>query len=222
MEYNDNYRVRRFQFLPPVIKNLLIINLLFFIADMTLKLYGIDLVRYLGLHYVTAEDFHWGQYVSYMFLHGDFSHLFFNMFALWMFGYALENLWGSKRFLLYYMVTGIGAGLVQTLVLRWTMPALPPFAMAQYVNSIVTVGASGAVFGLLLAFGMSFPNMPIYLYFLIPIRAKWFVIFYGVVELLAGIGGTADGVAHFAHLGGMIFGIGLILYWKKHGSRLRD
>lgn len=224
--YSENYRVRGFQFLPPVIKNLLIINVLFYMADLTCGLYGIDLSRYLGLHYVSATDFHWWQYITYMFMHGNFSHLFFNMFALWMFGYALENLWGGRRFLLYYMVTGIGAGLMQTLVVGLNVyfnyvPNYPAYAVAQYVNQIVTIGASGAVFGILLAFGMCFPNLPIYLYFLFPIRAKWFVIIYGLLELFAGIGGTADGVAHFAHLGGMLFGIGLILYWRKHGSRIR-
>ncbi len=223
---NENYRVRGFQFLPPIIKNLLIINVLFYLADMTLGARGIDLSRYLGLHYLSAVDFHWWQYITYMFMHGSFSHLFFNMFALWMFGNALENLWGSRRFLFYYMVTGVGAGLMQTLVVGldvyFTYAAYPAAAVAQYVNHIVTIGASGAVFGILLAFGMCFPNMPIYLYFLFPIRAKWFVIIYGLLELVAGIGGTADGVAHFAHLGGMLFGIGLILYWRKHGSRIRE
>ena len=101
------------------------------------------------------------------------------------------------------------------------MQKYDPVSVQHYVNNIVTVGASGAVFGILLAFGMCFPNVPIYLYFFIPIRAKWFVIIYGLIELFAGIGGTADGVAHFAHLGGMIFGFLLILYWKRHGSRIR-
>ena len=160
-----------------------------------------------------------------MFMHGNFSHLFFNMFALWMFGYALENYWGSKRFLVYYLITGVGAALIQTGVLaleiRGMTQGLPPFAAQHYINQIVTVGASGAVYGILLAFGMCFPNVPIFLYFFFPIKAKWFVIIYGVIELFAGIGGTADGVAHFAHLGGMIFGLLLILYWRKHGSRIR-
>ena len=160
-----------------------------------------------------------------MFMHGNFSHLFFNMFALWMFGYALENYWGSKRFLVYYLITGVGAALIQTGVLaleiRGMTQGLPPFAAQHYINQRVTVGASGAVYGILLAFGMCFPNVPIFLYFFFPIKAKWFVIIYGVIELFAGIGGTADGVAHFAHLGGMIFGLLLILYWRKHGSRIR-
>lgn len=223
--YNDNYRVQRFSFLPPVVKNLLILNGLFYLADITLSLRGIDLSRFLGLHYFSAEDFHPWQFITYMFMHGNFSHLFFNMFALWMFGYALENYWGGKRFLAYYLICGIGAGLIQTAVLAFDIHSLafayPPQAVDQYVNQIVTIGASGAVFGILLAFGMCFPNVPIYLYFFIPIKAKWFVIIYGAIELFAGIGGTADGVAHFAHLGGMIFGFFLIRYWRKHGSRIR-
>lgn len=227
--YNDNYESsyspRGFSFLPPVVKNLLIINILFYLADLTLTWRGIDLTRWLGLHYVTATDFHFWQFITYMFMHGNFSHLFFNMFALWMFGYALENYWGGKRFLAYYLITGIGAALCQTGVLAWEIHSMslayPPEAVSQYINQIVTIGASGAVFGILLAFGMCFPNTLIFLYFLIPIKAKWFVLIYGVIELFAGIGGTADGVAHFAHVGGMIFGIFLILYWKKHGSRIR-
>lgn len=211
--------------MPPVVKNLLILNVLFFLADISLQTRGIDLTQWLGLHYITAQDFYPWQFITYMFMHGNFSHLFFNMFALWMFGYALENHWGSKRFLVYYLITGVGAALIQTGVLaleiRGMTQSLPPFAAQHYINQIVTVGASGAVYGILLAFGMCFPNVPIFLYFSFPIKAKWFVIIYGVIELFAGIGGTADGVAHFAHLGGMIFGLLLILYWRKHGSRIR-
>ena len=223
--YNDTYRVQRFSFLPLAVKNILIINILFYLADITLALRGIDLSRWLGLHYFTATDFYPWQFVTYMFMHGNFSHLFFNMFALWMFGYALENYWGWKRFVAYYFITGIGAGLIQMAVVAFDIHSLslayPPQAVAQYVDRIVTIGASGAVFGILLAFGMCFPNVPIFLYFFIPIKAKWFVIIYGAIELFAGIGGTADGVAHFAHLGGMIFGFFLIRYWRKHGSRIR-
>ncbi len=224
-QQSDNYTIRGFSFLPPVVKNLLILNVLFFLADVSLRTRGIDLTQWLGLHYITAQDFYPWQFITYMFMHGNFSHLFFNMFALWMFGYALENYWGSKRFLVYYLITGVGAALIQTGVLaleiRGMTQGLPPFAAQHYINQIVTVGASGAVYGILLAFGMCFPNVPIFLYFFFPIKAKWFVIIYGVIELFAGIGGTADGVAHFAHLGGMIFGLLLILYWRKHGSRIR-
>lgn len=220
-----DYRIQGFSFLPPVVKHLLIINALFFLADISFSTLGIDLNKWLGLHYVTGRDFHIWQFVTYMFMHGSFSHLFFNMFALWMFGYALENYWGSKRFLVYYLVTGIGAALIQTGVLAFDVAGMaktyPPYVVQNTVDQIVTIGASGAVFGILLAFGMCFPNVPIYLYFFIPIKAKWFVLIYGAIELFAGIGGTADGVAHFAHLGGMIFGFILIKYWQKHGSRIR-
>ena len=159
-QQSDNYTLRGFSFLPPVVKNLLILNVLFFLADVSLQPRGIDLTRWLGLHYITAQDFYPWQFITYMFMHGNFSHLFFNMFALWMFGYALENYWGSKRFLVYYLITGVGAALIQTGVLaleiRSMTAELPPFAAQHYINQIVTVGASGAVYGILLAFGMCF------------------------------------------------------------------
>jgi membrane associated rhomboid family serine protease len=228
--YNE-FRVGGFRILPPVIKNLLIINGLFFLATYALR-NTIDLTDILGLHFFTAQKFHFYQFVTYMFMHGSPSHIFFNMFALWMFGSALENFWGSKRFLVYYFVTGIGAGIVQELT--WTIQLwdiLQPhieiinlggdnlMSKADFLDRLVTVGASGSVFGLLLAFGMMFPNALIYVYFLFPIKAKWFVIFYGVLELFSGVVGTNDGIAHFAHLGGMIFGIFLILYWRNNAKR---
>jgi membrane associated rhomboid family serine protease len=207
-----------------------------------------------------------------MFLHGSFPHVMMNMFALWMFGYLLENVWGPKRFLTYYMVTGIGAGIIQTFVhwidissiqaaantyaanpsldgfigfvkhhypryyesegtlnsfiSEWSIAKNAPGYASQsidYVNQLLklqmdvpTVGASGAVYGILLAFGMMFPNMLVYIYFLFPIKAKWIVIIYGALELYSGISNNpSDNVAHFAHLGGMIFGFFLIIYWKK-------
>ncbi|MEG1762092.1 MAG: rhomboid family intramembrane serine protease [Bacteroidales bacterium] len=218
-----NYQFSGFSYLPPVVKNLLIINALFFLADLTLGTRGIDLTKYLGLHYYSADNFYPFQYITYMFMHGSFSHLFFNMFALWMFGYALENYWGGKRFLFYYLVTGIGAGMIQTLAMTWDIYNLSGSFGAAYINSFinnaVTIGASGAVFGILLAFGMIFPNTRIYIYFLFPLKAKWFVLLYGLIELFAGISGSGGNIAHFAHLGGMLFGVVLILYWKKHGSR---
>lgn len=219
---NSSYQISGFSYLPPVVKNLLIINGLFFLADLTLSARGIDLAKYLGLHYYSAENFYPFQYITYMFMHGSFSHLFFNMFALWMFGYALENYWGSKRFLFYYLVTGIGAGMIQTLAMTWDIHNLGmsnPALVQAFINNSVTIGASGAVFGILLAFGMIFPNTLIYIYFLFPLKAKWFVLIYGLIELFAGIADSGGNIAHFAHLGGMLFGIILILYWKKHGSR---
>ena len=224
---NEQYSPTGFRVLPTVVKNLLIINVLMFLATFTFERFDIDLTNILGLHFFKASDFRIYQIITYMFMHANFGHLFFNMFALWMFGNTLENLWGSKRFLLFYMVCGIGAGLCQEVVQYIEYAnTLSDYAtvnlggqivpMSSYLNMMNTVGASGAIYGLLLAFGMMFPDSRIYLYFLFPIKAKWFVIGYAVLELIMGLGG-ADTVAHFAHLGGMLFGLILILYWKKHG-----
>lgn len=225
---SEQYSPTGFRVLPPVVKNLLIINILLFLATFTLKRFNYDLADLLGLHFFLASDFKPYQLFTYMFMHANFNHIFFNMFALWMFGNTLENLWGSKRFLLFYIVCGLGAGLCQELV-QYIQYAttLAQYAtvniggsiisMAEYLNMMNTVGASGAVYGLLLAFGMMFPNAMIYLYFLFPIKAKWFVIAYAVVELLSGIF-SGSNVAHFAHLGGMLFGLALILIWKKKRS----
>ncbi len=220
----SDYRLQGFSFLPPVVKNLLIINVILYLVDMTLGGFGIDLTRYLGLHYVLADRFFPTQYFTYMFMHANFSHLFFNMFALWMFGYSLENYWGSKRFLFYYLFTGVGAGIIQNFVVAyevWNYAQMGADAvmLSRFMNHAVTIGASGAVFGILLAFGMMFPNMLIYLYFFVPIKAKWFVIIYGVIELLSGISGTASNIAHFAHLGGMLFGFILIIWWRRRYRR---
>ncbi|MBR4157229.1 MAG: rhomboid family intramembrane serine protease [Bacteroidales bacterium] len=225
----SNFRPSGFSVLPTVVKNLLIINILFFLAkiaaDVVLR---IDLSDYLGLHYIGASDFQPYQFVTYMFMHGDFAHLFFNMFALWMFGNTLENIWGPNRFLLFYFVCGIGAGITQEVVQYIQYAATLSgyqnvnmgghiIPMGEYLNLLNTVGASGAVYGILLAFGMMFPNSTLYIYFAIPIKAKWFVLIYGLIELFAGFRGL-DNVAHFAHLGGMLFGLILILYWKKKGN----
>lgn len=225
----NNFRPTGFSVLPIVVKNLLIINVLFFLATIaTDVVLHIDLKDYLGLHYIGASDFQPFQLVTYMFMHGNFAHLFFNMFALWMFGNTLENIWGANRFLLFYFVCGIGAGLVQELVqyIQFVttlegetvrIAANHVISMDDYLNMLTTVGASGAVYGILLAFGMMFPNSTLYIYFAIPIKAKWFVLLYGIIELYSGLNG-ADNVAHFAHLGGMLFGLILILYWKKKGN----
>lgn len=273
---NDGqYRFSGFTMLPPVVKNLLIINGICFLAYVSLSRFGIDLNQILGLHYFPSKEFNVFQIVTYMFMHANFSHLFFNMFALWMFGYILELTWGGKRFLIYYMVCGIGAALVHYAVFyfqinpsveainvylanpsdealrtlispdTFTLPTqqfvgtFKSFAM-QYDNLInvnpseaqelaitfvreykqalydapVIVGASGAVYGILLAFGMMFPNQLIYIYFLLPIKAKYFVIIYGAIELISGVWGGGN-VAHFAHLGGMIFGFFLIKLWQR-------
>jgi membrane associated rhomboid family serine protease len=226
-------RFRNYSLLPLVVKNLLIINAIMYLATVVFETRGVDLTGIFGLHYFTAQNFAIWQPFTYMFMHGSFGHLFFNMFALWMFGAALENAWGTKRFLLYYIVCGIGAGLIQMLVIGLQIYSLSQNLSPDVIQMIhdnglqilnqgknyvgeigelnrainsVTVGASGSVFGLLLAFGMMYPNNMIYVYFLLPMKAKWFVILYGAIELFAGITGTSDGVAHFAHLGGMLFG----------------
>ncbi|MEI6124416.1 MAG: rhomboid family intramembrane serine protease [Bacteroidota bacterium] len=274
----EQYRPTGFKLLPPVVKNLLIINGLFFLASITVgQAFQIDLSDVLGLHYFAADKFKPYQLITYMFMHANFSHIFFNMFALWMFGYVLENVWGPKRFLIYYFVTGIGAALIQYIVIYFELrPVLeavnvylshpsheqltvllnsgkidgsyePLKLFIQHYNSIVNtnmtgalnlstdfvnqykvdllnaptvVGASGAVFGILLAFGMMFPNSLIYIYFAIPVKAKWVVLGYGLLELGSGIYGAAgDNVAHFAHLGGMLFGFVLIKIWQRKAKR---
>ena len=225
---NYQYSPNRFSFLPVVVKNLLIINGILFLADIVLVRFGINLSDILGLHFFKASGFYPFQLLTYMFMHGNFTHLFFNMFALWMFGNTLENIWGSKRFLMYYILCGLGAGLIQEGVqyLEY-ITRLSQYQsvnvggtiipMSQYLNLMTTVGASGAIYGLLLAFGMMFPNSMIYLYFAIPIKAKWFVIGYAVIELLSGVFSSGDQVAHFAHLGGMLVGLIIILIWRKKG-----
>lgn len=191
--------------LPVVTKNLLLINLAVFVLDALLKRYGIYLTGLLGLWYPATMRFHFWQPLTYMFLHADFSHIFCNMFAVLMFAPALEQDWGSKRFAIYYFICGLGAAAVQLLV--WHLfPAS---------GGMVTIGASGAVFGVLLAFGWLFPDVEMFLLFIpIPIRARIFVILYAVVELFLGFA-DLDNVAHFAHLGGMLFGALLILWWNK-------
>ena len=222
---SEQYSPTGFRVLPPVVKHLLIINAILFLATFTLNRFNIDLSDYLGLHFFLAKDFMPYQLFTYMFMHANFEHIFFNMFALWMFGNTLENIWGSKRFLLYYIICGLGAAVSQEVVqfidfemrTDWQGLAILNDGMREVLNTWNTVGASGAVYGLLLAFGMLFPNSRIYLYFLFPIKAKWFVIGYAVIELLSGFF-TSGNVAHFAHLGGMLFGLILILIWKKKGK----
>lgn len=272
-----------FSMLPVVVKNLLILNGLFFLATIVLSSnYGINLINILGLHFPIAEEFKIYQVITYMFMHGDFRHILFNMFAVWMFGSVLENYWGAKRFITYYIITGIGAAVIHYLVVYYDMyPTLAhlkafnndpsPEALNAFINSDnfkisthqmlsnfkdfknnynqllaegqvnealnvslqfmadykvdflnqpVVVGASGSLFGLLLAYGMLFPNALIYLFFAIPIKAKYFVILYGAFELYSGFAnyGTSN-IAHFAHLGGMLFGYFLIKWWQKNEFR---
>ena len=234
-----------FRNMPSITKNLIIINILVWFAQLTLPKIGINLTELLGLHFWLASDFNPAQLITYMFLHSDndFTHLFFNMFSLLMFGPLLERTLGSKRFLFYFLSCGLGAALVQEVVWQFTWKDIfAPFfanqagctmaesyqaleiAIAQgkdipALNALLTVGASGGIFGILLAFGMLFPNLPLYLMFIpIPIKAQYMVIGYGALEFFFGISGTMSSVAHFAHLGGMLFGFLLLLYWKKKGN----
>lgn len=210
-------------------KNLLIVNFLTFVATWVLQLRGIDLTQLLGLHFFLASDFHFYQFFTYMFLHGGFTHIFFNMFALWMFGAVIERVWGPRKFIFYYICCGVGAGVAQELV-QYVNYSIEGLAAYQYVNAggvqmttdayinlWTTIGASGAVYAILLAFGMIFPNERLFIIpFPFPIKAKWLVAGYIVIELFSAMSGPGDGVAHMAHLGGMLFGFLLIRYWQKH------
>ncbi|HKK38740.1 MAG TPA: rhomboid family intramembrane serine protease [Cryomorphaceae bacterium] len=231
--------------MPEVVKNLLIINGLFYLATVALQPQGIDLTRILGAFYWDSEHFRVWQIVTHMFMHGSPMHIFFNMFALWMFGTAIERIWGAKKFLTYYLITGFGAFILHYAVVAFQVQHLipevspemlqdiknngldylmsnqnytnPTFAELNLLYNIPVVGASGAVFGILLAFGMMFPNTRLMLlFFPVPIKAKYFVIGYGAIELFSGIANRpGDNVAHFAHLGGMLFGYILIKYWNN-------
>lgn len=293
------FRPGRFQILPPVVKNLIIINSLIVFAQFVLGKFGIDIADYLGLHYWKSHYAHFWQYFTHMFLHGSYNdingsimHLFSNMFALWMFGSILENVWGPKKFITFYLVCGLGAAVLHMGVLAYeystiqhafnnyqqnatldqfnlfldqrvrlntgnplsvqlyqiksawmNMPSQnlanesisainqyltgvnyqPDGMAARYIPGIydeATVGASGAVFGILFAFGYLFPNTLLYLYFLVPIKAKYVVAAYAAFELYAGIQNSAgDNIAHFAHLGGMLVGFILLKIWNKQNRR---
>ncbi|MBF0651733.1 rhomboid family intramembrane serine protease [Dysgonomonas sp. GY75] len=230
--------------IPVVTRNLLIINVLAYFATVMLKDI-VNLNNYLSLHYITSSLFMPHQIITYMFMHGGISHLFFNMFAVFMFGRVLETVWGPKKFFVYYIITGIGAAALQILVtylrIKGIEESLSPDIVSQVQAGATSVmanvsdheaiqnlfalintpmlGASGAVFGILVAFGMLFPNAELMLLFPpIPIKAKWFVIGYGVIELSLGVvDRVGDNVAHFAHLGGLITGLIILLYWRKKG-----
>lgn len=276
-----NYSSGRWS-ITPAVKNLLIINVLvFFAANVFEESLGIDFNKTFGLHYYLADSFGVWQFVTFMFLHSGFSHVFFNMFAVYMFGRIIEQVWGTQKFLIYYFVTGIGSGIIQEVALYFDINpfieavdnllsettlenlqnffynegaafssesavALKSFIteynslcntdlesatslarkflieyQAMFIEAHVTIGASGAVFGVLLAFGMLFPNMVIMLLFPpIPIKAKYFVMAYGLIELFQGIANFSyDNVAHWAHLGGMLFGFFLIRHWRQGGNQ---
>ena len=217
-----------FRNIPTVTKNLLLINIIAFLATLVLGS-QFNLREFGKLHFFLASDFHLYQLITYQFLHADFAHIFFNMFALWMFGCVIERVWGPQRYLIYYLVCGIGAGLCQELVqyisyvseglanYQTVNTGLDVISMDSYLNRWGTIGASGAVYGILLAFGMTFPNERIFIFPLpVPIKAKWFVCIYAAIELFSAYSSSGDNVAHVAHLGGMLFGLMLILYWRCH------
>lgn len=239
------------QSIPPVTKNLIIINLIIWLAEILVPDFSDTLINRLGLHMIGSTLFNPAQIFTYMFLHSPISamHLIFNMFTLWMFGRILEQVWGGRRFLFFYIICGLGAGLVQQGVweLTWKSDYISEIAalngltvdhmkavvdsataagdqswlnaMSSFKSQMCTIGASGAIFGILLGFAFTFPEMPLYLFFIpVPIKAKYMVIGYGVIEFFLGISGSMSSVAHFAHLGGMIFGIIILLYWKKKGT----
>ncbi len=266
----NTFRSRPFSNIPPVLLNLLIINILVFIGSAVIgRALNADLINLLGLHYFKSEYFRPYQIVTHMFMHANITHIFLNMFMLWMFGRVLEQVWGGKRFLFYYFFTGLGAAALHMFVmhlelaplirdaaafrntpspelfdlflkdhLRNASPQLGEFLRAWVANpnnlsyaeeasnfvdkfvqtrvNVPTVGASGAVYGVLLAFGMIFPNMPLVLIFFpfFPIKAKYMVIAMGIIELVYGVTMTGGNIAHFAHLGGMLFGFILVKYWN--------
>ena len=224
--------------IPTITKNLLIINGIAFLATLVLEMRGIDLADIGGLHFFFAKDFHLYQLATYLFLHANFMHILSNMFGLWMFGCVIENVWGPRKFLFYYITCGIGAGLLQELAqfgsFYWSVVSQVPGAGlstvleygAQYasvLNNWTTIGASGAVYAVILAFGMTFPNERLFIIpFPFPIKAKWFVLGYVAIEFFSALGSSGDGVAHTAHLGGMLFGFLMIRYWNKHPNSSFD
>lgn len=220
------------RFAPLVTRNLIFINLIVWLAQLVLpKSLGFDITDWGALHFYYGSAAHFYQYITYMFLHSTDSlmHILNNMFMLWMFGSVIERYWGPKRFLIYYLITGITAALTQQIVWAIDLSSVTSGAYqfvnlgnnqiipaAEFLNMPTTVGASGAVFGLLLAYGMLFPNSEMYYLFLpIPIKAKYIVLLFGAYELFSGVHATGSNVAHFAHLGGMIGGIILILLWRR-------
>ena len=270
----ENYRPTGYRFLPEVVKNLLIINVIMYLATQLMLSRGVDLTDILGLHYFASEKFRIYQIVTYMFMHdsNSFMHILLNMLALYMFGSVVENVWGGKKFLTFYLLTGFGAAVAHYAIVYFQMqPSIAFFN--DYINSAdlnqmyalvnsdtygssfgpdfrellqtnpsqalevsidfakqfrnellnapVVIGASGAVYGVLLAYGMLFPNSLLYLFFAIPVKAKYVVVLYGIIELFSGISG-GDNVAHFAHLGGLVTGIIIILYWRQKDRRRRN
>jgi membrane associated rhomboid family serine protease len=241
---------RGFFGLPPVVKNIIMLNILMLLAYYAAtSVFGIDLNSLLGLYFPKSEQFMPVQIITHMFMHGGFWHLFFNMYALYIFGQVLENVWGPKRFFIYYMVCGLGAALTHESVIAFQYNHFiqnlspenlqlvlnegtayfsqgklftdPTMQGLQLLLNTPTVGASGAIFGVLLAFGVLFPNTQLMLLIPpIPIRAKYFVMIYGAIELYLAVTQPGSNIAHAAHLGGMLFGYLLIRYWRKTTNTL--
>ncbi len=204
---SNNYQPpTHFSLFPPAVKNLLIITALVYLASWT-PIIGPVLQEYAPLYPLHSPQFYPWQFITYLFMHASIGHIFFNLFALWMFGQAIENYWGTKRFLIYFFVCGIGGGVAYVLI------NAHPVMTQQGLMYIPTIGDSGAVFGILLAFGMMFPERRIYMWFFVPIKAKYFVILFGGLELFFGIFGYEQGVAHWAHIGGIVVGFILIELW---------
>jgi membrane associated rhomboid family serine protease len=231
--------------LPPVVKNIILINVLMLLVDWAVRsVLGVDLTTILGLYFPKSDQFMPLQIVTHMFMHGGFWHIFFNMYALYIFGQVLENVWGPKRFFIYYIICGLGAALTHETVIAFQYAHLvqslspdnfhtvisegtalfrerqlftdPDMQKLQLLLNTPTVGASGAIFGVLLAFGVLFPNTQLMLLFPpIPIKAKYFVLIYGGIELSLAVTQPGSNIAHAAHIGGMIFGYLLIRYWRK-------
>ena len=209
--------------LPTAVKNIIIINVLVMIMT---SLNGDFMYEKFALFYPTSPFFHWWQPVTHMFMHGGFWHLFFNMYTLYIFGTVLERVWGTKKFLIFYFVTGIGAAAIHTCVewiqmQHWLVEAAQGSMAAQAsihaLKMTPTVGASGAIYGVLMGYAMLYPDSVLTLIFPpISLKAKWFVLIFAGIELLTGVTGTGGGIAHFAHLGGLIFGFLLIMCWKKN------
>lgn len=236
---NNPYRPSGFGYLPVVTKNIIIINVItYLLTQVLLRTQGINLTDYFGLHYHLASEFRPHQFITYIFMHdtNNFSHILFNMLGVYIFGQVLEQVWGPKRYLIFYILTGLGAAIAQYIIMHFEIrhvldlvnqdinssalsAADKSYLIEQkynYLNGQVIVGASGSLFGLLGAFGMLFPNRELLIYFLFPIKAKWLVILYGAFEIFSGIkNDPADNVAHFAHIGGLLVGVILVLLWRK-------
>ena len=214
-----------FRNLPAAVKNIIMINILVMIMT---SLNENFMVETFALFYPTSPFFHWWQPVTHMFMHGGFWHIFFNMYTLFIFGTILERVWGTKKFLVFYFITGLGAALVHTgvewLQMQYWMGQAADGSMAALksihtLKMTPTVGASGAIYGVLMGYAMLYPDSIMTLIFPpVSLKAKWFVLIFAGIELLTGVTGTGGGIAHFAHLGGLIFGFLLIMYWKKRGT----